>query len=143
MNKNTLLGLVFGVWALSASASLAHSLTVRVEAAGRAEGQVVAALFSSEEDFLKRPISTQSVKISGSGLANVVFSGLTPGEYAVVVIHDEDEDGKMTRGILGIPKEAYAFSKNIVSRLRKPAFDEAKVAVAADEEIEVRLPVSR
>jgi len=124
---------------MGAAPAAAHTLTVKVAAKAPARGQVVAALFDSEEDFLRKPISTMQAKFTADGAADVVFSDLATGDYAVVVIHDENEDGKMNRGLLGFPKEAYAFSKNIIARFRRPNFDEAKVAVASDAEIEVVL----
>jgi uncharacterized protein (DUF2141 family) len=62
------------------------------------------------------------------------------GSYAVVVFHDENDNGKIDRSVLGIPREDYGFSNNPKLLLRKPTFDEARFAVdAQDATIAIRL----
>jgi uncharacterized protein (DUF2141 family) len=43
---------------------------------------------------------------------HVVFSGLKPGVYAIIVVHDEDKNGKMTKNFLGFPRECFGTSNN-------------------------------
>ena len=51
-------------------------------------------------------------KISRSADPNgvrVVFTGLSPGDYAVAAFHDADGDGELDQNILRIPTEGYGF----------------------------------
>ena len=53
------------------------------------------------------------------------FKGAPAGTYAVTVLDDENMDGKMDFGPLGMPKKGYGFSNNAPARLSPPTFDAA------------------
>ena len=59
-------------------------------------------------------------------IETIVIDDLPIGEYAFILYHDKNSDGKMNRKFIGIPKEPYAFSNNIRPKLSKPAFEECK-----------------
>ena len=61
----------------------------------------------------------------------VVFRNLPAGDYAVSALHDEDGDGVMDTGFLGIPLEGYGFSQVKKVPLGRPPFDDASVYVEA------------
>jgi uncharacterized protein (DUF2141 family) len=52
-----------------------------------------------------------------------------PGQYAVVVIHDENSNMKLDRNFLGIPKEGFGFSNNPRVILSAPSFQSAAAPV--------------
>ena len=63
-----------------------------------------------------------------------------PGKYAVAVIHDENENQKLDRNFLGIPKEGFGFANNPRVLLSAPSFQAASTEVACPAtEIEIRL----
>lgn len=71
--------------------------------------------------------------------ATEVFE-LPPGRYAVAVIHDENENHKLDRNFLGIPKEGFGFANNPKVLLTAPPFNAAAVAVSCPvTQIEIRL----
>jgi len=41
------------------------------------------------------------------------FEDIPPGTYALVVIHDENMNGKLDTNWVGIPKEGYGFSNDV------------------------------
>lgn len=51
-----------------------------------------------------------------------------PGTYALAAYHDEDNDHHLTRSVIGMPEEGYAFSNNPGSLLGLPAFSKVKFA---------------
>ena len=53
------------------------------------------------------------------------LEGIAFGTYAVTVLHDEDKDGKMTPGFLGMPTEAMGISNNPRSYFGAPAYADA------------------
>jgi len=55
---------------------------------------------------------------------------LPPGDYAVVVTQDVNDNGKLDTNFIGLPTEPYAFSNNVHPTLRPPHFEECKVAIA-------------
>lgn len=66
-----------------------------------------------------------------NGRSACIFSGVAPGRYAVATAHDEDGDGAVDRGLLGVPTEGFAFSQNARVRLGPPDFDDAAIDVPA------------
>jgi|SRR5271166_376698 len=55
---------------------------------------------------------------------------LPPGRYAVVVLHDENQNQKLDRNFLNVPKEGFGFSNNPRVMLTAPGFDTAAFEVA-------------
>jgi len=53
------------------------------------------------------------------------FEDIPPGTYAMVVIHDENMNGKLDTNALGIPKEGYGFSNDAKKWLGTPTFSDA------------------
>ena len=47
------------------------------------------------------------------------------GNYVVTILHDEDGNGKMTKGFLGMPKEAIGISNNPRSYFGAPDYEDA------------------
>ncbi len=88
-------------------------------------------VYDSEDAFLEMPRLKHQGELNDEGVAIVSILGLEPGEYSFAAYLDENGDGKLNRGkILGRPKEPVAFSNGFRPKLRKPRFDETKVAVA-------------
>lgn len=64
---------------------------------------------------------------------------LTPGPYAIAIIHDENRNGKLDT-FAGIPREGVGFSRNPVLRFGAPSFRSASFPVAgAPVEQRIRL----
>lgn len=61
--------------------------------------------------------------------ATVTFADLAPGAYAFAVIHDENENKKLDRNLIGIPKEGFGFANNPHVALSAPSFKDASVNV--------------
>ncbi|WP_343345802.1 DUF2141 domain-containing protein [Sphingomicrobium sp. XHP0239] len=55
----------------------------------------------------------------------VDLKGLRPGQWTVLVLHDENGDGKM-RTSMGIPREGFGFSRNPAIRMGPPRADEVR-----------------
>ncbi len=74
--------------------------------------------------------------------ASVLFTGLPAGSYAVSILHDENDDQKMNKNNLGIPKEGYGFSNNVVGAFGPPSWSRAsfshKPGVLTQKEIRAR-----
>jgi uncharacterized protein (DUF2141 family) len=65
---------------------------------------------------------------------------VAPGKYGVVVIHDENQNQKLDRNFLGIPKEGFGFANNPRVLLSAPSFQAASVQVACPAtQIQIRL----
>lgn len=64
--------------------------------------------------------------------AHCVFEGLpTDHEFAVVIHHDENDDGRFAQGLFGIPQEGYGFSNNVRPVLHAPSFGDCRIRLAS------------
>jgi uncharacterized protein (DUF2141 family) len=93
-----------------------------------ANGSIRVGLFNNEKDFLEKPIAGKVVRASGSEVI-VSFEGLTKGEYAVSVYHDENSNEELDTNFVGIPREGFAFGNNAMGTFGPPSFEKAKVRV--------------
>jgi uncharacterized protein (DUF2141 family) len=128
---------------LPAQSPNSATLTVRVVNARNTNGMVRVALFQSAEGFpgdASKALRTQPAKIDPQTLtAQAVFSGIPQGTYAVMLFHDENGNGRLDKNMVGIPKEGYGASNNPAKKMRAPTFDEAKLSLASDQSLEIKL----
>lgn len=102
----------------------AADLTVEVSGVESAQGHVMVALFADADGFPER--SAQGARIeAGSGTVVAVFKSLAPGRYAVSAYHDRNDNAKLDRGMFGIPKEPYGFSRDARGAAGPPEFRDA------------------
>lgn len=132
-----------GQTAATSQTSQTTALTVNLTGARNAKGKIIIWLFENRLGFPSdtTKIARQaSVDIDPQTLAaHVTFRGLTPGNIAVTVVHDENNNGKMDKNFIGLPKEGVGASNN-PKLMRAPKFDEAKVVLSgAEQTIEVKL----
>ena len=116
------------------------ALSVHVSNALPATGTVEVTLFNSADSFMREAYLQQSGEISESGEFTANFAGLEEGEYAVVVVHDENGNEAYDNGFLGIGAEGIGYSNNVRPWFFRPDFDDVKFTVNADStEIEIRI----
>ena len=102
---------------------------ILVQGVHNSHGQVACALFNSAEGFP----SEQDKAIVGqvlrarAGTVEFQFEDVPPGKYAVTVLHDENENGKLDTNLLGMPREGYGVSGNAYRRFAPPRFPDALV----------------
>lgn len=87
--------------------------------------------YNVKADFLVRNHYTLLKHIKPGGSNKVVYPiPLPPGEWAVVVTQDLNENDLVDRNMLGIPTEPFALSNNVKPRFRVPTFDDCKFKVS-------------
>lgn len=110
------------------------TISVNVGPLRNSNGSLACRLHGSPKGFPRAGgIVSQRVKIEGS-TARCVFEDVTPGTYAVVVHHDENDNRQCDRSRLGIPLEGYGVSNNHTYALRPPAWEESKFLVEGSKE---------
>ncbi len=129
---------------LGAQSSDTATLTVHVTGARNAKGKIRAALFQSAEGFpndASRAIHTQGADIDPqTSSAQIVFTDLPTGVYAVSVFHDENMNEKLDKNFVGAPKEGYGASNNPKKRMGPPSFEETKFELTGSgQSLEVKL----
>lgn len=115
-------------------------LSVQISNALPATGTVEVTLFNSADSFMREAYLQQSGEISESGEFTANFAGLEEGEYAVVVVHDENGNEAYDNGFLGIGAEGIGYSNNVRPWFFRPGFDDVKFSVNTESiKIEIRI----
>ncbi len=105
----------------------AQVLHVHVVGLRNSNGKVGCTLYNSAADFPEN--DAKAFRDIDAPIKNDAawcnFAGIPPGTYAMVVIHDENGNGKFDRDALGMPLEGYAFSNNAHATFGPPSFADA------------------
>lgn len=106
---------------------------VEIEVAGvrNGHGHVLAALCDRRE-FLGKRCRLNGSAEARPGSVLVRITGVPPGTYAVQAWHDENDNGRIDRDMLGIPREGIGFSRDAPIRLGPPSFEDARFDVGDD-----------
>ena len=115
-------------------------LVVTISDIRRPGGHLLVSVESSAEGWSADGKSVAVARIAAqAGEVVQRFDDLPPGHYAVQVMHDENDNGKLDSNFLGIPSEGYGFSQN-PGVMRRATFEEARFELPAEgAEILVRL----
>ena len=94
------------------------------------DGRVRIGLFQTKESYLRRDDPYDSAHLAiQNRQCEWVIDQLPYGEYAVMLYHDQNGNGKMDKNWIGLPLEPYGFSNNARPRLGAPSFRRVKFPV--------------
>lgn len=121
-------------WALTPGTCVAAPgvAQAQVELVGvrSAKGTLVVTVYGDRpEDFLAK--GTKLAKLKLVPREGTVAGCLTlprEGVYALTAFHDEDGDGRLTRGMIGLPVEGYGFPHDPRLIFGPPSFDAVAMA---------------
>lgn len=117
----------------AAEAQLAR-LEVTVHGLEPATGTVEVSLFNSATTFLKKPFLQKAAAVDGAEKLTFEFVGLLDGEYALVVVHDENDNKVLDNGFLGFGGEGIGYSNDAVPwLLGRPSFDAARFTIGEED----------
>ena len=105
------------------------------------QGVVRILVFSSAKGFPEdrgQAVRALSIPIQDKQ-ARTQIKNLPRGTYAISAFHDEDEDGKIKKNMVGFPQEKYGFSKNPGNKYSIPKFNRCAVSVSSDRIKEIRI----
>jgi uncharacterized protein (DUF2141 family) len=125
-----LLGLCASV---AATAAFAGDLTIEISGIAPDQGKVYVAVYDGPETF---PLSGRrrvgQVVAAEHEHLTLHFKDLPPGHYAAVAFQDLNDNGKLDKNFLGIPKEPYGFSNGARGSVGPPKFSEAAITLDPD-----------
>lgn len=102
-------------------------VTVTVTGLRSAKGVVRACMTTDSTRFPKcagDPHSHRIVVPAATSL-RLTFKGVTPGRYAIALLHDENNNGKADRALGMMPKEGFGFSRDAPVRMAPPKYADA------------------
>jgi uncharacterized protein (DUF2141 family) len=118
------------------------SLTVQVKDLRNSNGTVLFALYNREDAFPDEHYKKYFKKLTGkivNGASSVTFENLPSGKYAVNILHDENNDGKIKKGII-LPKEGIGFSNyESIGFSNRPTFKKASFNLLGDRGINIKI----
>jgi uncharacterized protein (DUF2141 family) len=90
-------------------------------------GKIRAAVYRREDEFPgDKTIFKYLATEASNGKCELDFESIPFGSYAVAVYQDVNGNGKLDKGMFGIPEEPFAFSNNFRPRFGGPSFDKCK-----------------
>jgi uncharacterized protein (DUF2141 family) len=126
-----LAGLPLGAAPALAPALGTETVTVVVTRLASTHAAVKLTFYNSPTTFLHKGQQALWRIVQPGGRQEIsVPVQLAPGEWAVALTQDTNNNDKLDKNFLGIPTEPYAFSNNIRPRLAAPTFQECKFMVS-------------
>ena len=117
----------------SRAQSAADTVHVDITGLRSTTGHVFCSLYSTAADFpgnASKALANAKVDIKTDKTASCDFVGIKPGRYAIAVMHDENDNGKMDTKEFGIPAEGVGASNDAKGSFGPPQFDDAAFAFA-------------
>ena len=114
------------------------NITVVINKTRNNNGKMLLALHN-EQTFMKGEGIQHAKEAIIDGKVTVTFKNVPQGEYAIMVLHDENENNRMDFDEHRMPKEDYGVSNNDMS-FGPPQFSSAKFKVVSEDiTMEIRL----
>lgn len=119
---------------LLADATPAGLVVVRVTGLRSNAGQIGCTLYDSPRGFPANPTAARQQRWCpiDKRSSRCAFDPIPAGVYAVACFHDENGNGKMDTGFLGIPKEGIAVSNDAKGFMGPPSFKDAAFSFSGE-----------
>ncbi|APY09269.1 hypothetical protein BWZ20_13580 [Winogradskyella sp. J14-2] len=135
--KNLILTFAFALITLfSFSQDEGITITVTIDNVTSNEGKVLMSLHTSETFMKGKGIKDADSTIE-DGKVTMTFKNVLPGEYAILALHDVNDNKRMDFEENGMPKESFGMSNNVML-MGPPQYDDAKFTVA-DKDLELNI----
>lgn len=141
--RSTLSIAALAMLGLVAGTAHATEIVVHVDGLPDDEGSVSCGLFVGEAGFPDDDGSARTQRLPARRGATVCrFEDVPAGRAAVAVSHDRNDNGRLDKNFLGIPREPWGVSNDVRPALRPPRYAEAVFDVPAEGVLEIRVAVA-
>lgn len=107
------------------------SVDIVVNDVRNARGHVRAEI-CTQQTFLHPDCPWSGSASAHPGSVTVHIAGVPPGTYAAQLYHDENDNHRVDRNLIGIPTEGVGFSRDAPFRFGPPSWDDAAFTVGPD-----------
>lgn len=123
------------------TSSFAVDLEIKIKDMTSEKGHILYLVFKGDEGFPDKPEkSVKQGKVSAlDGKSGFILKDLEKGDYAVSVIHDENDNDKLDTNFLGIPLEGVGFSNNPKLYFGAPSFKKCEFKLDENKSLEINL----
>jgi uncharacterized protein (DUF2141 family) len=125
---------------LAAPAALAEDVTLTLTGVEARGGVLLVALQTRGQFMQAAGAHGERIADPASGDLRLTFRDVAPGDYALMVLHDEDGDGQMKMNGYR-PAEGWAMINGDALRAT-PTFDQVKFTVAAPAGADLTVPMA-
>ena len=132
-------GFLIGAAFFASSQVSGATLTVVISDFHSDVGALNIGIYDNKNDWLgSSTVQKRSLKVREHNVEGVVTTSFNvePGEYAISVHHDDNDNGKMDTNFIGIPKEPTGLSNGAVAKFGPPKYEDAAFRVG-DEHFEM------
>jgi len=112
------------------------NLSIQISGMKSDKGQLFVGIYNSKEDFLKKRYREKRIDVVIKK-AEIIFKNLPEEIYAVSIFHDENDNKKMDKNFLGIPKERYGNSNGARVKVGPPKYEDAKFELKKSKVIQI------
>lgn len=108
-----------------------NEIVVNVSGLRTEKGKCLLYLYNNKSGFptdAKKAINTTTGSIL-NGKSTLILKGIADGEYAISVIHDENDNSVLDTNFLGMPKEGVGVSNNAKGFFGPPSYEDSKIQV--------------
>ncbi|NKI32752.1 DUF2141 domain-containing protein [Croceivirga thetidis] len=130
------LALFFMVFTINAQEDKGITITVTIDNVTSDQGKVLAAIHTPET-FMRGPGVLNAESEISEGKVKLTFENVSEGTYAIMAMHDVNNNKQMDFEANGMPKESYGMSGNDMT-MGPPNFEMAKFDVA-DKDLEFNI----
>ena len=113
--------------------------TILINEVAHAEGKIDVKIYLDKKSFLKEELAIESIrKKPTKGQTVINLSKVHEEQIAIVVYHDEDNNGELKTGLFWAPKEGFAFSNNYTPK-GPPNFNKASIQLIHGKPVIIEL----
>ena len=115
-------------------------LTVSIEGLSQTKGKMHIGVYNKSEGFreIEKTFANNILPVKANTV-KCTFKSIPTGNYAISVFQDLNSNGKMDKGLFGIPTEPYGFSSNPTISFGPPSYEDCKIILNTDREIKIKL----
>lgn len=132
---------MLAILALDGQSTQLGQLHLKITNLRNNQGKVRICLYQSGDGFPSRPEKAYRIARADiqQGSSEATFTDLPLGEYAVALIHDENDNQKMDSNFVGIPREGYGTSNNAGATFGPPKFKDARFTLDKSMVMEIKV----
>ncbi len=119
----------------------ASNIRITIHSLRNDEGTVLLSMFKSADGYPgknEKSVRQAKGKVKG-GTCEIVLEDVPAGTYAISILHDENNNGKMDTKAFGIPKEGYGASNDAKATFGPPSFEDAKFEHKQDTPLRIKM----
>ena len=111
--------------------TIGQEITVTIKNYKNTNGKIILSLHNVDSFMKTKGIKKAESEIKGDSI-QISFKNIPAGEYAIMAVHDENNNNQMDFELNGMPKESYGMSNNPIL-YGPPTFDVAKFTLKDED----------